>query len=98
MRVRENDGAECVRMRHDVLKVRDDEIYAEHLVVGELHAGVNEDKGAFEFKEGRVFADLIHPAQRSDAQRRLSQSHLLSYQMHWPKSKGRLFLASRGYL
>ena len=49
--------------------VGDDEVDAEHLLVGEHQPAVDDDDVVAVFEDVHVLADLAHPAERDDAER-----------------------------
>ena len=52
----------------EIGRVRDDQVYAEHVVVRERKAAVDNDHVIAVFDYGHVFADLIQAAERDDFQ------------------------------
>ena len=55
----------------EVGDVGDDEVDAEHLLVGEHEAAVDDDDVVAVLEHVHVLADLAHPAERDDAERRV---------------------------
>ena len=55
----------------EVGDVGDDEVDAEHLLVGEHEPAVDDDDVVAVLEDVHVLADLPHPAERDDAERRL---------------------------
>ena len=68
--VREHDRGDLVLLQ--LAKVRDDEVHAEQLRLGEHHAGVDEDGGVAAGDDHHVHAELAQPAERHELERRVS--------------------------
>ena len=62
--VRDENASELILVASDVSEVRDDAVYARHVLFGEAHAAVNDDHVAPIFYRGHVLADLADTAQR----------------------------------
>ena len=62
--MRNDDAPELFLVASDVSEVRDDAVYAGHVLFGEAHAAVNDDHVIAVFYRGHVLADLSDAAQR----------------------------------
>ena len=69
MTVGQDDTLHLVGILLDIGEVRDDQIDAEHVSVGECHAAVDKDHVAFAFYQGDILADLIESSQKGDSDR-----------------------------
>ncbi len=64
----------------EVGDVGDDEVDAEHLLVGEHEPAVDDDDVVAELEDVHVLADLAHPAERDDAERQVGVgSHVVTW-------------------
>ena len=68
MGVREHDAAHTLLVLPEVSDVRDDEIDAEHLLVGEHETGVDHDDVVALLDRHHVLPDLADSAERDDPQ------------------------------
>jgi hypothetical protein len=68
MSMRQNDGGEGVGVGDDVLEVGNDEVDAEHFVIGKPDARVNQKVRATVLKQCRVLADLANPPEKDDTE------------------------------
>ena len=66
--VREDDRLDVVEPVGDVVEVRQDEVDAGLVVLGEQHAAVDDEQAAGVLEHRHVAADLPQPAERDDAQ------------------------------
>ena len=66
--VGEDDGLDVVEPVPDVGEVREDQVDAGLVVLGEQHAAVDDEQPAGVLEDGHVAADLAQPAERDDAQ------------------------------
>ena len=62
----DENASELFLVASDVSEVRDDAVYAGHVLFGEAHAAVNDYHVATIFYRGHVLADLADTAQRYD--------------------------------
>jgi hypothetical protein len=69
--VRDEERADVGAVLLEVGDVGDDEVDAEHLLVGEHQAAVDDDDVVAVLEHVHVLADLPHPAERDDAERRV---------------------------
>ena len=68
MAVRDDVAAQLVDVALEVGRIRDDEVYAEHVVVRERDAAVDDDDISAVLDHGHVLADLVETAQGDDFQ------------------------------
>ena len=68
MAVRDDVAAQLVDVALEVGRIRDDEVYAEHVVVRERDAAVDDDDIPAVLVDGHVLADLVETAERYDLQ------------------------------
>ena len=66
VRVRDDEGLDLLAPRAQVLHVRHDEVDAEHLLLGEHQAAVDDDDLVVELEDREVLADLADAAERDD--------------------------------
>ena len=66
--VRDDDAAQLVLVLHDVAEVRQDQVDARVVLVGEHDARVDDDHVVAVLDHGHVLAYLVKPAERDDAQ------------------------------
>ena len=67
--VGDEEGLDLLAVLLEVGDVGDDEVDAEHLLVGEHEAAVDDDDLVAVLEDVHVLADLAHPAERDDAER-----------------------------
>ena len=67
--VREDDGLHVVEPVEDVLEVREDQVDAGLVVLGEEDAAVDDEQLALVLDDRHVASDLTEAAERDDAQR-----------------------------
>ena len=65
--VRQQDAADLLFIFFEVGDVRDNEINAEHILIGECDAAVHHDDVVAVLDHGHVLADLMQTAERGDA-------------------------------
>ena len=68
MGVGQKDAAKLVLVLLQIGDVGDDHVHAQQILVGEGHAGVDDDHVVVIFQNGHVLADLVETAQRDDLQ------------------------------
>ena len=68
MAVRDDVAAQLVDIALEVGRIRDDEVYAEHVVVRERDAAVDDDDISAVLDHSHVLADLVETAERYDLQ------------------------------
>ncbi|GAB2596221.1 hypothetical protein GCM10027067_04090 [Pseudactinotalea suaedae] len=73
MPVGEHDGIDLVEPVGDVAEVREDQVDAGLVVLGEQHTAVDDQQPAGVLDHGHVAADLAETAERHDAQGALGQ-------------------------
>ncbi len=66
--VREHQRVDVVQPVLDGREVRQDQVHAGRVVLGEQHAAVNDQQPAVVLEHGHVPADLADAAERHDAQ------------------------------
>ena len=66
--VGQKDTADPVRVLFQIGDVRDHQIYAKHIVVGERQAAVHNDDVVAVFQNSDVFTDLVQTAQHHNAE------------------------------
>ena len=64
----ENDALNLFRVADQIRDIVDDEVYAEHIVVGKSESAVDDENIIAIFKHGQVFSDLAEAAERNDTQ------------------------------
>ena len=69
--VSDDDAAHPVAVFDDVAEIWNDQIDAEHVVIRERKAAVDDDDIVLVFDDGHVLADLAETAQRDDLERAL---------------------------
>ena len=69
--VGDEERPDLVAVLLEIGDVGDDEVDAEHLLVGEHEAAVDDDDVVAVLEDVHVLADLPHPAERDDAERRV---------------------------
>jgi hypothetical protein len=62
-----DESLNLLRVADQIGDIVDDEVYAEHIVVGEAETAVNDEYIIAVFKYGQVFSDFTETAQRNDA-------------------------------
>ena len=67
----DHEGADVLPSFPEVRDVRDDEVDPEHLLVREHQPAVDDDDVGAVLEDVHVLADLPHPAERDDAERRV---------------------------
>ena len=67
--VGDEERADLLAVLLEIRDVGDDEVDAEHLLVGEHEPAVDDDDVVAVLEEVHVLADLAHPAERDDAER-----------------------------
>ena len=77
MAVGDDHAADAVAVLLQIGEIRDDQIDAEHIAVGERHTAVNDHDIALALKHGEVLADLVETAEEGDLDRRLGGDDLL---------------------
>ncbi len=71
VRVRDHEGADVLAPLAEVGHIRDHEVDPEHLLVREHQSAVDDDDVGAVLEDVHVLADLPHPAERDDAERRI---------------------------
>jgi hypothetical protein len=67
----DQERPDLVAVLLEIADVGDDEVDAEHLLVGEHEAAIDDDDVVAVLEHVHVLADLPHPAKRDDAERLL---------------------------
>ena len=67
MPVREQDAADAILVLFQVGDIGNDEVDAQHFLVGKAETAVNDDDVVLIFDDGQIFADLVQSAKRNDA-------------------------------
>ena len=74
--VGDEERPDLVAVLLEIADVGDDEVDAEHLLVGEHEAAVDDDDVVAVLEHVHVLADLPHPAERDDAERLVEYGNL----------------------
>ena len=69
MAVREKDRLDLALVLEKVADVRHDHVHAEQFVVGEHHAGVDDDDGALTAERHHMHSKFAETAQRNNVER-----------------------------
>ena len=64
----QNKSLDLLCIADQVRDVIDNEVYAEHIVIGESKSAINDEYIVAVFKDGQVFSDFTQTAERNDAQ------------------------------
>lgn len=75
--MREHNPADLIRIALHKGEIRQHQVYAQHIVVWERHAAVDDQHIALTLVEGKVFPDLIQAAQKVNPDGRLLRSTVL---------------------
>ena len=90
--MREHNPADLIRIALHKGEIRQHQVYAQHIVVWERHAAVDDQHIALTLVEGKVFPDLIQAAQKVNPDGRLLRSAVLPA-LFSPRGRSLCFLA-----
>ena len=66
--VGDDDAPDLVAVLHKIAEIRDDDVDAQHFVIREGHAAVDDHHVAAVFQHRHVLADLVQASQGDDAE------------------------------
>src|SRR3954451_4170757 len=81
--VRDEERPDVLLLVAEVRDVRDDEVDPEHLFVREHEPAVDDDDVVAVLEDVHVLADLPHPAERDDAERRVLGAAVEAGALRW---------------